>query len=425
MMKKIICIIAIIFLMVPGVARADSLAPEIVDTTLPVSPEIKAAILTELTVNPPVTSTSFYAITYISEYEGGWAVSVAALAADKSEGWSLERGDFVWMGTLFVSPGFEEAEYLANPAPIGTAKLASPSMLPGGGPEIVWPWERAHGVMYGPRGVHDAGYGTSGMYAIDSVVGDDLGTNIASAMAYAAAPGSIDYVCADENSVAVRTYDLETANYFIYAHLLPNANLIYGYDLARGDAIGSLKFGSFSHEGEGVDCGWADQKANHAHLHWGFTPLNGRFQVENCIITVSNDEITCGTNTIHVGGVILGGGGTAGLDDPYANPNNPWSKAYGDQATFFDLLTIGISDMVSSGISQALPAHNSSMGDFAAMTSKAAEVVFRLAFTMFRGQLDLTPLIGVAAFWLGVWSLWGVIRGILLIFQAVRLFLLR
>ena len=426
---SLLIIMLLSFLIGATPAYADGGEIEIVDSTVSISAEIRAAVLAQLNEQPPA-ETTLYAITYASPYQGGYAVSVAGLSPmiDEEIGWSLERGEFLWMGTLHVTPLPEpvtemEAEYL-TPL-IQPLKVAAPANVPGGGPEILFPWQAGKGVLYGPRGVHAAGYGTSGMYAIDAVVGDDIGTNIAQAMAYAAAPGKIDYICADENAVAVRTYDLAAANYFIYAHLLPNGNLIYNHEFGRGDAIGSLKYGSFSHSGGGVDCGWANQQPDHAHLHWGFTPANGTFRASGCVINVGNSEIVCGTSTIRTGGILLGGGGTPGLDDPYDVPNDPWSKAYGDTATFFDLALIGVSSILDAAIIEALPPHNSAAGGFISSATDAAVIIFRIAHTMFRGNLNLTPIIGVASFWLGVWGVWGGIRIVLLIFQTVRLLLLR
>ena len=242
--------------------------------------------------------------------------------------------------------------------------------------------------MYGPRGVHgDGDYGTTGMVAVDFVGGDNLGSNIASNTVFAADTGTVDYVCDDGTSVAIRTHNTGTGDYFVYAHLLDNANLAIDTVFSQAEAIGNLKYGSFNDT-----CGWASQQASNYHLHFMFTPANDAFQIENCVIDVASAEWTCGNTTVTTGGFLYGGGGYGALIDDPGSPSN--TVAATTARSFWDFVILGLANGVRAILMPILPTHNSPLSLLVPILN-GIKTIFKLAYVLIKGNINLLPVVGL------------------------------
>ena len=235
-------------------------------------------------------------------------------------------------------------------------------------------------MIYGPRAVHGSGdYGTSGMLAVDLVSGDDLGAGAAPPFAYASDTGTIDYICDDGTSVAVRTHNATTDDYFIYAHLLDNANLVIDQSFGRGELLGSIKYGTFDD-----DCGWAEQQEDHYHIHWMFEPSNGSFQAEGCVLGIASKKWTCGTQVIGTGGWLYGGGGFGfGTDDFTGNQASA-------EPSFWDYLVFGFIDMVDNGWLKFLPTHQEYEYFYAVIST--VRLLLRIVYVLVRANINLKPV---------------------------------
>lgn len=292
-----------------------------------------------LTAAPPA-ATNIYAVSDVSNGDGGVYVSVVGLRPDLPDPyvWGLEDGNSViWTGMIKKSGGQMQ---LYRPGVTACHDCKTLDGGPGGGSDIYFPWAAGKRMMMGPRGIHGAGdYGTSGMIAIDWVGGDDM--NSAGPTVYASSSGSIDYVCHDtthDKSTAVRITDGSTV--ILYAHLIYNSNLAGGHTFSRGQPIGQLKYGNFGTPS--VGCGWAQQSANHYHLHWMIDPNGGKYRTESWTLTVNTATWQRGNEQVKTNMWMSGGSGSGGVvtppgqgdspdgcttppcpDDPGGNPGNP------------------------------------------------------------------------------------------------------
>jgi hypothetical protein len=254
----------------------------------------------------------------------------------------------------------------------------------------MFPFASGTAAQYGPRGVHAAGYGTSGMQAVDLVGGDAMGSSAMPPKTFAADAGTIDYVCYDGTSIAVRTYNSTTGDYFIYAHMLSNASLVEGHAFTRGAFMGSLKYGTFDDT-----CGWASQGDNQYHLHWGVAPKGGGFQVGSCILTVSTQKWQCGSNVVTVGGWLTGGGGyTSGQAGGEASGRSGAGETVTDP-TFFDYVLTGVLTIVDRGILKLLPSH--SAFEYTYVLFNVVTVVLKIIWVLVASNINLYPLMTVIA----------------------------
>jgi hypothetical protein len=311
--KLKIVLIALAIILVASPACAQGETPRVIHSTKPISAELTTQIDAWLADSPPSDALA-YVVTYSKSIGASTQVSLAGVnVTTLPEEWSLfESGDtVVWIGTVTVD-GSGNVTPLTETQAQHSARLAMPQMPSGGGSYVAFPFQAGKAMLYGPRAVHGSGdYGTSGMLAVDLVSGDDLGASAAPPYAYASDSGTIDYICDDGTTVAVRTHNATTDDYFLYAHLLDNASLYIGSAFAHGQQLGSIKYGSFSDS-----CGWAEQQSDHYHVHWMFEPAGGAFAVENCTLYVSTKKFKCGSETIGTGGWLRGGGGYGvGVDD--------------------------------------------------------------------------------------------------------------
>jgi len=421
-MKRIAVIVSLLFisggLWRPVDARAQASAPVVIGGTTPISAQLRADLESYLAENPPSTA-PYYAPTYFRDDGPSALVSLAGLNLQSpDETWHMEARDgetrkVIWIGTvrIFDSGGGELIS--ANLNHIGSPKLAMPALpAPGGGTNIHLPFDPGKSMQYGPRLIHGSGdYGTTGMYAVDLVGGDSLGTNVASRNIYASALGTVDYVCDDDTSVAVRTVDEGADNTFVYAHLLTNANLVAEHEFAVGAVIGALRYGAFDDT-----CGWAEQAADIYHVHWMFEPASGTYAVGGYTILLSDGMFHTASTSIGSGGWIINNASGSGADDPGG------TGAFAP--SIWDAVVGAISKFVN-GIASLLPDHTSASALLGA-TFNTIMLFFRLVFVLVRGKLNLVPIVAILVYLFAtrisqgaVWFVFWAIRVIRLLKQTI------
>jgi hypothetical protein len=393
-MKRII----ILFLLVMLVAfpvQAQGEEPYIIRTTKPISEELRAALNAWLATDPP-SDAPYYIVTYSKNKPTYTIVSLLGVDLPSPDAeWNLSDNTAVWMGTVKVQEG-EVSPLTAEPyAP----KLASPRAA-GGGSYVAFPWQAGTSVAYGPRGVHgDGDYGTSGLLAVDLVSGTGFGPSAANDGVYASDDGTVDYVCEDDTTVAVRTHNEDTGDYFVYAHMLSNESLDYDVEFSKGELMGQLKHGSFDDT-----CGWAEQNATSWHVHWMFQPEGGSFRAEDCRLTVSSERWDCNGNEVGTGEFIYGGGGAGSLD---ASGLGTASGSVADtQLSFWDYFLGAIIGVVDILFFRQLPEHGSS--EIIYVMYNAIEVVFRIARVLVFQNINIYPLVAATLYAIGINLLFGI-----------------
>jgi hypothetical protein len=249
------------------------------------------------------------------------------------------------------------------------------------------------------------------MRAVDLVSGDDLGGSAASSAVYASDAGTVDYVCDDGTSVAIRTHNTSTGDYFIYAHLLDNENLTMSHPFTQSEFLGSLKYGTFDDS-----CGWAEQASNHFHVHWMFTPASGAFQAENCILTVSSAKWTCGTETVGVGGKLYGGGGAGGngTDDPGTG-----TSGSNREKSFWDYVLIGFVSIFDRGALKLMPEHNSPTALILGLMNMV-RVFFRLVWTLTKFNINLGPVMALLFIVIASRLMFGIVWLVFAILRTIK-----
>lgn len=376
-------------------AQAQEAAPYIIHSTKPISPTLEEQLNTWLAASPP-SSAPYYIVTYSKvKNTGATQVSLAGVDLPSPQlpvDWSMfeEGNGVVWMGSVTVLedgtviPFFNETQG-RGPAAKLFKVVFLPALPAGGGSYVGFPFQAGSAMIYGPRAVHGSGdYGTSGMLAVDLVSGDDLGAGAAPPYAYASDAGTIDYVCDDGVTVAVRTHNSSTDDYFVYAHLLDNANLAIDEEFSRGESLGSIKYGNFDD-----DCGWAAQQEDHYHIHWMFEPDNGSFQAEGCVLNVANKRWVCGSEEIGTGGWLRGGGGFGvGLDDLTGG-----SGATAERS-FWDYILVGFLTIFDNGILRTLPNHNPF--EFVYAIVATIKLLLKILWILhYSGNFNIFPLIAL------------------------------
>lgn len=409
-MKKIIMFLMIVVSMLGyQSASAQEDVPHIFDSTVPASAEVRDAVNAWLAASPP-SSAIYYAITYtdLIAQETNY-VSLAGLdSADPN--WSLTGKDdgishVIWLGTVKVFGDGRVELHTPTQQAMNTRgpKVAAP-LNAGGGSQIRFPWQGGKSMMYGPRAVHAAGYSQNGMVAVDLVGGLSMGSGVASASVYAATTGTIDYVCQDDHSVAVRTTN-DNYDTFIYAHLLDNSVLVMDHEFASGAMIGTLRSGPFN-----SSCGWADQGADQYHLHWGIQPASNLYRAGGCVLSTTSGKWTCGTTTVAPTQYLVnnGAGGTDSGGEANSDP------------TFFDYIFVGIGNLFDKLIVQNLPLHTTPAWLVPIMNG--IQIVFRVLTVLVIGNLNLELTIflwSVAIAWKLTMSTVWLIGAILRLIKAM------
>ena len=407
-------VLAFALLMVIGLwpmpaAQAQAPAPEVIDGTMPISVELRTALEAYLEAYPP-SAAPYYAPTYVQDQGAYVLVSLAGLDLQSADDpWRMEStedqpSNVVWIGTVRIYPD-GSGEMYSTQQTRNLPHLAAPDLGPGGGQYVHLPFTPGKSMMYGVRLIHGSGdYGTSGMYAVDLVGGDSLGTNVASSTVYASAAGEIDYVCADDVSVAVRTYNEATDDYFVYAHLLDNASLELETVFTSGQAIGALRYGTFDDS-----CGWAEQADSNYHIHLMFEPSGGAYKVGTYTVLLSDKKFHSGDKTYGAGDWIFNNYVHSGYDDP--------SGAGSYVPSIWDNIVSGIVVFIT-GTGNLLPAHNSTSAILRGVMNTVV-LFFRLTWILLRGNLNLAPIAVIALFLIGVRIPFWTIK---LIFWGIRVF---
>jgi len=389
-----------------GITPAYAQTPaQIISINKPMSAELRAALDAWLISTPP-SDAVYYAVTY-HQFMGEYTfVSLVGLnIATPDAFWSLvgdEEGNqqVIWMDSIYVYPdGTITPISTQQQEQAGVSKLAIPELMPlpgaGGGTSVRFPWQPAKAVQYGLLGIHHAGYGTGGSwFAVDLVSGSDMGAGAASDKVYASASGSISHICDYGDTVAVRITGANDA--FLYAHLLPNANLVAEQTFATGAFIGSLKHGSFVDE-----CGNAVQQDDHWHVHWGFEMKGAglqTFQAEGCTLKKSETYMAgtwfCGNTEIKPRGYLTHFGNISiDPEDGTVGLHTGEGEGAGGGPSFWTYLIGGIKDMFGILFLDNLPEHSSDLLKFITPIMNGVKIVFRIAQVLFRGNLNLAPAV--------------------------------
>ncbi len=384
-MKRILLPFAILaaLVMATSPARAQGETPRVIHSTRPISAELKDQLDAWLATDAP-SPVPFYVVTYAKTVGVVTQVSLAAVDVptdELPEEWSMfEAGSqVVWMGSVTVQEDGTVVPFPMASRERGASKLALPALPTGGGSYVAFPFQSGKAMLYGPRAVHGSGdYGTSGMVAVDLVSGDGLGAGAAPPYAYASDAGTIDYICDDGTTVAVRLHNASTGDDFIYAHLLDNASLVMSGAFTRGQLLGSIKYGSFDD-----DCGWAEQRDTNYHIHWMFEPNGDTFQAEGCILRISTKKWTCGSKEVGTGEWLQGGGGFGFGGDEFANGQV--------EPSFWDYVVFGFINFIRGGLFSILPTHEDFEYFYSVLSS--VRLVVRIAYVLMRSSVNLTPVV--------------------------------
>ncbi len=406
-MKRVtIFLVLIFFLAVPVQAQGE--APHVIRSTKPMSAELRGYLDAWLAVSPP-SDAKYYIVTYWHNRADGTVVSLAGVNLDTPESdWSLEDGA-VWLGTVVVSATGEVSPLSVTTQARGGGNASFTPRFAGGGAYVAFPFAAGSAAQYGPRGVHGSGdYETSGMLAVDLVGGDGMGATSMPPYTYASDAGTIDYICDDDTSVAVRTHNDDTDDYFLYAHMLANDGLVMDAEFAQGALLGSLKYGSFDDT-----CGWAEQSSSQYHVHWMFVPSYGKMQVGSCILTVSSQVWQCGDETVRTGGYLVGGGGFSDLGDASGSTG---AGSVVTDPTFWDYILTGFLSIADHGILKLLPSHNPF--EYTYMLFNVIQLVFRLAWVLVESNINLGPLFTVLLAGIGIKLVFGLIQIGAFLFKA-------
>ena len=415
-MKKILpffsLFLLVLSLMPLTQAKAQSEAPYIVDTTMPVDAGVKASVEAWLGASAPVPLT-YWAITYAEPRGPETLISLVALMIDApGDPWSVADDNTVaWMGTVIVHLDTSVEMYsstptLKTPETFNFKALAAPALSTGGGSHLSFPWKQGSTMMYGPSGVHAAGGGgwyAVGFEAVDFVGGDDMGSGVAKNSIYAVDPGVVDYVCSDDNAVTIRTHNESTDEYYIYAHLLDNNNLVMDHAFADRALIGKVKYGPFENDG----CGWAEQEENHYHLHFGFQRDGGTFRMGSCIL--NGEKWKCGTKTISTGQFFgdVGGGSDTGTGTGTGGSNTGDDGGYAiDQPSFWDYVVVGVVSMWQKMVLNNMPEHTPLK--YTEILLSAVKLTLKIAWVMIYSNVDLGPLVACVALGITIKFILGV-----------------
>lgn len=398
-MKRILLPFAILaaLVMATSPARAQGETPRVIHSTRPISVELKDQLDAWLATDAP-SPVPFYVVTYAKTVGVVTQVSLAAVDVptdELPEEWSMfEAGSqVVWMGSVTVQEDGTVVPFPTASRDRGTSKLALPALPTGGGSYVAFPFQSGKAMLYGPRAVHGSGdYGTSGMVAVDLVSGDGLGAGAAPPYAYASDAGTIDYICDDGTTVAVRLHNAGTGDDFIYAHLLDNANLVMSGAFTRGQLLGSIKYGSFDD-----DCGWAEQRDTNYHIHWMFEPNGDTFQAEGCILRISTKKWTCGSKEVGTGEWLQGGGGFGFGGDEFASGQA--------EKSFWTYVVFGFVNYVTEGWLKFLPEHRSFEYFYQVVSS--IRLLMRVMYVLVRSNVNIKPIWDVTVYGIAINALFS------------------
>jgi len=371
-MKKLTILLVLILLMLgENVSQVQADAPPWADHTVTVSSDILTA-LDGLTYNGNI---AYLAVVDVYHVASVYVISLVGLGSSANpSNWSITEA--AWIGTAAVSGDYTQAALEGTPL---YETLTAPVFddWGGGASEPIFPWENGKRAYYGTRGVHDAGYGLSGWVAIDWVSGPSYGGGFYTNGVVASEDAQITYVCRDNTSVAVR------AGNFLYAHLKDNATLEVGQNLYKGVKFAELVPGSFNNS-----CGWASQQPGNYHVHWGFLPSGGTKEIEDWLLTTSDQAWTKGSNKVRPGDVMV----SAGANYSDGNEGGDYSAQL-DGTHIWDSPIAGFLNTVVKTIIPRFPEGKSR--DIGVTYLNAGAVAIRVFFILLKSNFNLTIFIGV------------------------------
>lgn len=374
-------------------AHAQTAPGQIVSVNEPISPELRDAL--ELWLQTPPSSAVYYAVTYTQPIGMDNYVSMVGLnIASPDAPWSVTGDEFgntqvIWLDTLRVFADGTVTRPFSETSSSAAFKLAMPIYQPvlgaGGGSYVRFPWQPSKAVQFGVLGIHNSDFGLEGGKAVDLISGSDMGSGAANDWAYASVSGTVNYICNYGDTVAVRITG--GGDSFLYAHLLPNANLELDHSFSAGQKIGQLKHGTFTDE-----CGNALQQDDHWHLHWGFLMSAGKFQAEGCFLTGAGPlaKWMCGNTETRPLGFLYHYGNIGTNPDPGTVGSHTGTGA-GGGPSFWDYFLEGTLGFVDYLFDASLPEHNSNISDLADGVLSGVKIVFRISYMLLRGNLNLAP----------------------------------
>ena len=269
--------------------------PEETQGTVDLPAEVEKAVGEAVAVGKDLLYPStHYAATAVEELGDGWSfVSVAGLSGmDAPHEWNLvdhmleaglvlvkkdNKGTIVsaFQGTSAFSDLIKQVpnELLSVQAKRDLDPLSAP--VRSAASAIHFPWSPGTKVHFGEKGIHGNGFEgidgeVYGWKAVDFLSWPVAG--MAPNMVYAAAGGTIGYVCRPrapgEQATAFRIGD------FMYTHLLSSPLIYTRRTVVQDEALGTLQamsFGEYDMKGNCLwPCGCAKQGNEQYHLHFGF-----------------------------------------------------------------------------------------------------------------------------------------------------------
>jgi hypothetical protein len=238
---------------------------QLIPGTASVAPDVQQALVAELRQRSDAGVTQ-YAITGSDCDADACFVSIAGFGAlvDPAN-WQLR--DALIIDTIIVA---RQSDGQMSGMSVGNPRQFRAMSVPGARAARVlaaqtqqekrydFPWEPGASMVYGILGVHRGGF-VDGWKAVDFLSDGNTSLGHSPNKLLAAASGTITYVCDDGVNMAARIGDL------IYVHMLPNAKLRVGAEIARGESLGPLKPGTYS-----TRCGFANQQPQNFHVHLAF-----------------------------------------------------------------------------------------------------------------------------------------------------------
>jgi hypothetical protein len=203
---------------------------------------------------------------------------------------------------------------------------------------------------------------------------------------------------------------------FLYGNLNQNENLELGHYFKAGEKIGHLRHGRFLER-----CGEAFQQDDRWNLFWGFE-MNydtGKFQAEGCylikpigVVGGPAPKWHCGNNEIAPLGFLYHYGNIGTNPNPGSVPSHMMG-GNGGGPSFWAYFLEGTKGLFDALFLSALPEHDTQLNQMFNGVFTSVKVVFRIAYMMMRGNLNVLPAIGFIfigiAFAFAMRAIWVVI----------------
>ncbi len=340
-------------------------------STVPVEQKIQRRALELLSEDAPTRSVFVYAITNLDHKDGYYYASVAGLPIG-SDRMSLQ--DAIWLGMVTIG---DSPDLPGTVDELMGSQPASPDGLGRGGSQNILPFRDGTTATYGVLGVHNCGFQLNGWKAVDLFPSEN--------MVYAANEGQVSYVCRDTHQVALRIGD------YLYTHLVDTGQAT-GDQYAQGQAISGMVPGTYDDT-----CGYADQQAEHYHVHFCFLPNPaGAWAADGYAINVNQGYWVKGEETVEPLGTLTADWANAGVSPPGA------ASTVG--GNFWDGLISGVMDLVAPTM-EKLPEHQGM--DISSRVTSTMATPLRLLYLVILVNFDMRVVMWVV--------------GIITVLEAVRL----